>query len=120
MDRLRWGSDAPASGFHRCSITVPALRHRSQEEVGDSQRSCGARKGAGRSLPELGSPKPRQGIRQTPPKCSENGWIVSAADESNQKRRRSAALKSLIFLEIFGAGEGIRTLDPNLGKVVLY
>jgi hypothetical protein len=21
---------------------------------------------------------------------------------------------------IFGAGEGIRTLDPNLGKVVLY
>ena len=23
-------------------------------------------------------------------------------------------------LVIFGAGEGIRTLDPNLGKVVLY
>jgi hypothetical protein len=23
-------------------------------------------------------------------------------------------------LLIFGAGEGIRTLDPNLGKVVLY
>jgi len=22
--------------------------------------------------------------------------------------------------EIVGAGEGIRTLDPNLGKVVLY
>ncbi len=22
--------------------------------------------------------------------------------------------------ETFGAGEGIRTLDPNLGKVVLY
>ena len=28
--------------------------------------------------------------------------------------------KSLFFLEKFGAGEGIRTLDPNLGKVVLY
>ncbi|CAK0753238.1 hypothetical protein WCLP8_2430002 [uncultured Gammaproteobacteria bacterium] len=24
------------------------------------------------------------------------------------------------FLGCFGAGEGIRTLDPNLGKVVLY
>ena len=23
-------------------------------------------------------------------------------------------------VEIIGAGEGIRTLDPNLGKVVLY
>jgi hypothetical protein len=23
-------------------------------------------------------------------------------------------------VEKFGAGEGIRTLDPNLGKVVLY
>ena len=24
------------------------------------------------------------------------------------------------IIAIFGAGEGIRTLDPNLGKVVLY
>ena len=36
----------------------------------------------------------------------ENAW--------KQKGRPKAA-----FLEI-GAGEGIRTLDPNLGKVVLY
>ena len=28
--------------------------------------------------------------------------------------------KLLYLLEFFGAGEGIRTLDPNLGKVVLY
>jgi hypothetical protein len=28
--------------------------------------------------------------------------------------------KNLIFLRESGAGEGIRTLDPNLGKVVLY
>ncbi len=27
---------------------------------------------------------------------------------------------ALISLRKFGAGEGIRTLDPNLGKVVLY
>jgi hypothetical protein len=26
----------------------------------------------------------------------------------------------LIFLIKIGAGEGVRTLDPNLGKVVLY
>ncbi len=36
----------------------------------------------------------------------------------NFKGRRSA--KSLIFCEKTGAGEGIRTLDPNLGKFVLY
>ena len=28
--------------------------------------------------------------------------------------------KSVVFLRKTGAGEGIRTLDPNLGKVVLY
>ena len=28
--------------------------------------------------------------------------------------------KSLILFRKSGAGEGIRTLDPNLGKVVLY
>ena len=30
-----------------------------------------------------------------------------------------AAWKSLIFLRKSGAGEGIRTLDPNLGKVLV-
>jgi hypothetical protein len=37
-----------------------------------------------------------------------------------QKTPRRALAKSLIFLRMSGAGEGIRTLDPNLGKVVLY
>ena len=31
-----------------------------------------------------------------------------------------ALRKSLKFVRKFGAGEGIRTLDPDLGKVVLY
>jgi hypothetical protein len=31
-----------------------------------------------------------------------------------------ATVQTLKFLEKFGAGEAIRTLDPNLGKVVLY
>ena len=39
--------------------------------------------------------------------------------------KRKAALrqpsrKTLNFFDKSGAGEGIRTLDPNLGKVVLY
>jgi hypothetical protein len=36
----------------------------------------------------------------------------------NERRRLIAALIS--GLAKSGAGEGIRTLDPNLGKVVLY
>lgn len=36
-------------------------------------------------------------------------------------RAPSGALRSFRHRpEVFGAGEGIRTLDPNLGKVVLY
>ncbi len=37
-----------------------------------------------------------------------------------QKTPRRASAKRLILLRLSGAGEGIRTLDPNLGKVVLY
>ncbi len=37
-----------------------------------------------------------------------------------QKTPRRASAKRLILLRMSGAGEGIRTLDPNLGKVVLY
>ena len=36
-----------------------------------------------------------------------------------QKRPRRAAFIRLKSLRDFGAGEGIRTLDPNLGKVAL-
>jgi hypothetical protein len=34
--------------------------------------------------------------------------------------QRSLAVHGNPWIERFGAGEGIRTLDPNLGKVVLY
>jgi hypothetical protein len=33
---------------------------------------------------------------------------------------RERGRQILDFFDLFGAGEGIRTLDPNLGKVVLY
>jgi hypothetical protein len=41
-----------------------------------------------------------------------------ASGAGKQKRPRRAALNRLKILRDFGAGEGIRTLDPNLGKVV--
>ena len=37
-----------------------------------------------------------------------------------QKFEGRQSAKPLILLGKNGAGEGIRTLDPNLGKVVLY
>jgi hypothetical protein len=37
-----------------------------------------------------------------------------------QNQPFSAHLNDLNYLRKSGAGEGIRTLDPNLGKVVLY
>ncbi len=42
--------------------------------------------------------------------------------QKKNKRFHSAPAgqNSLILLKNSGAGEGIRTLDPNLGKVVLY
>jgi hypothetical protein len=36
----------------------------------------------------------------------------------SKAHKQKASLKRLAFLT--GAGEGIRTLDPNLGKVMLY
>ena len=41
-----------------------------------------------------------------------------APGAGKQKRPRRTALIRLKYLRYFGAGEGIRTLDPNLGKVV--
>jgi hypothetical protein len=41
-----------------------------------------------------------------------------ALGAGKQKRPRRAAYIHLISLRKTGAGEGIRTLDPNLGKVV--
>jgi hypothetical protein len=38
-------------------------------------------------------------------------WLLAPSIEGTQHQ---------YAFEKFGAGEGIRTLDPNLGKVVLY
>jgi hypothetical protein len=44
-------------------------------------------------------------------------WTPTLRDKEAALRRPS--LIQLVSLIKFGAGEGIRTLDPNLGKVVL-
>ena len=49
------------------------------------------------------------------------GWTPCGHRATNDEGRLAAARRDpLIFLGETGAGEGIRTLDPNLGKVVLY
>ena len=63
-------------------------------------------------------PNPRQGIQARDRNHRQYADKKVTNDRCQQKRPRRAALNSLIFLMNFGAGEGIRTLDPNLGKVV--
>jgi hypothetical protein len=45
---------------------------------------------------------------------------ISRHRPGKQKTPRRALLKALILFIQTGAGEEIRTLDPNLGKVMLY
>jgi hypothetical protein len=47
------------------------------------------------------------------PPCFPEGRVVCV-------RCRLQHVSPLRLLEKFGAGEGARTLDPDLGKVVLY
>jgi hypothetical protein len=65
-----------------------------------------------------------EGRSRLEPKASGSGKrnraaFVSAAGK-NEKARWSAGLCRTANLQKSGAGEGIRTLDPDLGKVVLY
>ena len=47
-------------------------------------------------------------------------YFCDFARRVNRKSDHFWPLNCLIFRGKTGAGEGIRTLDPNLGKVVLY
>jgi hypothetical protein len=51
--------------------------------------------------------------------CFPHASPVSEARAGKQRTALKDRSKQLIFLKKFGAGEGIRTLDPNLGKVVI-
>jgi hypothetical protein len=52
--------------------------------------------------------------------CFPHASPVSSSRSGKQKTAPKGRSKQLISLRKSGAGEGIRTLDPNLGKVVLY
>jgi hypothetical protein len=52
--------------------------------------------------------------------CFPHASPDSETGAGKQKTAPKDRSKLLIYLENSGAGEGIRTLDPNLGKVVLY
>ena len=51
-------------------------------------------------------------------KCDGDHVVTSPKGETERPTRRPA--NRLKLKRSFGAGRGIRTLDPNLGKVVLY
>ena len=52
--------------------------------------------------------------------CLPVAYPASDPGSGKQKAAPKDRSKPLILLRKSGAGEGIRTLDPNLGKVVLY
>ena len=52
--------------------------------------------------------------------CFPHASPVSETRAGKQKTAPKDRSKPLISFRKSGAGEGIRTLDPNLGKVVLY
>jgi hypothetical protein len=52
--------------------------------------------------------------------CFPHASPVSRTSAGKQKTVPKDRSKPLISFRKSGAGEGIRTLDPNLGKVVLY
>ncbi len=59
-------------------------------------------------------------IRKPSPKCLQGAYIGDPRRQCKQKTAPKDRFNTLISLRKSGAGEGIRTLDPNLGKVVLY
>ena len=54
------------------------------------------------------------------PACFPSASPTPAQRPGKQKAAPKDRSKPLISLRKSGAGEGIRTLDPNLGKVVLF
>jgi hypothetical protein len=75
------------------------------------------RHGGAVSLP---LPKPSPRTPQPAARCFPSASPTPAPRPEKQKAAPKDRSKSLISLRKSGAGEGIRTLDPNLGKVVLY
>jgi hypothetical protein len=54
------------------------------------------------------------------PVCFPPASPAVVPEAGKQKKTPKDSSQPLICLKKIGAGEGIRTLDPDLGKVVLY
>jgi hypothetical protein len=54
------------------------------------------------------------------PPTSYRGCFMTLSNWLMRQRGMTVVPTKTANPKIFGAGEGIRTLDPNLGKVVLY
>ena len=65
-------------------------------------------------------PEARCRIRSYAFWCLQGAYIASLRQSCKQKTAPKDRSNRFSFLNKTGAGEGIRTLDPNLGKVVLY
>lgn len=95
--------------------------------IGDSVYRCapeqsswpGAWPKKGRSL-TLAMPQAAESLLHFVFCCFPPASPAVGSGAGKQKTARKGRSKSLIFLRKIGAGEGIRTLDPDLGKVVLY
>ena len=66
------------------------------------------------------SPIARCGTLEFASSCFPPASPLCEEGAGKQRAFHGTPFKTLKSLLIFGAGEGIRTLDPNLGKVVLY
>ena len=65
-------------------------------------------------------PKPTESPLLFASICFPPASPADALEAGKQKTTPKDRSDSLIWLKKIGAGEGIRTLDPDLGKVVLY
>ncbi len=79
-----------------------------------ARTTSGSRSGA------IQPPKLRRSIRLSDFSRLQLAYSTADLSPCKQKRPRRTVFNTLISLKKSGAGEGIRTLDPNLGKVVLY
>ena len=119
--------------------SVPSLKKLGKhpgKQVQDAIATWGSRRThcngelSGRLAPSLGAAgvgtfdainMPKVVVRPLRPSscCFPHASPLLPSGTGKQKTAREGRSKQLISLRKTGAGEGIRTLDPNLGKVVL-
>jgi|GEM_PF-1243902 len=78
------------------------------------------RKPENRGAYPLTMPETAENRRVFAPGCFPPASPAIAVRAGKQKATPKDRCNALIYLRKFGAGEGIRTLDPNLGNVEIY